>query len=308
MKLEFTKEKILKRYRVEYKEGYVLHQNPKVSMEDYLDFDVEYDKNKITLMTKLKETKEISDYEKILESTNKAFDRVEYILNEKGIPVDIGNFYEIREKWDKIRKSVKPSDSDEILSNLIFRLSGIIDSDDALFDSLKQYGIIPYLFTGFHNAEIGTNRDYTAYGVIYNVFPLEDIPVVYKLNSEVVDTKDSWDRKREDEEGNKKLLIKGKQNPKYDGFKYSSKVKERLADGEADKLKQRMGTLDVEVDGYYIFGADETLKEMELTVKIGITNLLNYACRYTVSERKEDKLEEARDSNLQKEVEQNEQI
>jgi len=83
MKLEFSREKILKRYRVEYKEGYVLHQNPKVSTEDYLDFDIEYDKNKITLMTKLKEKKEISDYEKILEGTNKAFDRVEYLLNEK---------------------------------------------------------------------------------------------------------------------------------------------------------------------------------------------------------------------------------
>lgn len=280
MKIEFTHEKILRKYRTEFKEGFLLYRNPRVTTSDQLDFDMEYQGNIVTLMPKPTEKRDALGYIKILEEGNKAFENVEYILDKKGVPIDINNYSEIRNKWNQIRKSVKTKDRDEMLTDLIFRLSGIIEHDEALFDLLKRYCIIPYLFTGFHNTEIEAKRENKCYGMIYNLFPLTDIPVLYTLTGEKKDTEESWK-----EEGDKKILIKGTVDPQYDRFEYIGIIKNRLSSEEQKELIGKIGSFNLEIEGYYLFDAENTLKKMELLIQVGIGNLLNYACQYKISQR-----------------------
>lgn len=271
MKIEFTKDKIIKKYKVKYGERFLLHNNPEVKSTQELDFDMIYDGRKISLMGYPKENKEAFGYIKALEKANKIFDTVEYRLGNSGIPIEISNLFEIREKWDRIRKTMNPDD-DEMLTDMIFSMTGIIEDDEGLLDLAQRYCIIPYLFTGFYNREIGPREQFRTNGMVYNIFPLSDIPVVYTLNSEIMD---------EDE---KKINFIGKEDPDFDRFSYIKVVKNRL-DEELNNLSR---SFEMKINGYYIFSSDNTLKKMNMDVEISITQLLNYKCKYFVTERDDD--------------------
>lgn len=271
MKIEFTKDKIIKKYKVKYGERFLLHNNPEVKSTQELNFDMIYNGRKISLMTYPKENNEALGYIKSLEEANKIFDTVEYRLGNSGIPIEISNLFEIRERWDKIRKTMNPDD-DEMLTDLIFSMTGIIEDDEGVLDLAQRYCIIPYLFTGFHNREIGPREQFRTNGMVYNIFPLSDIPVVYTLNSEIVD---------EDE---KKINFIGKEDPDFDRFSYIKVVKNRL-DEELNNLSR---SFEMKINGYYIFSSDNTLKKMNMDVEISITQLLNYKCKYFVTERDDD--------------------
>lgn len=269
MKIGFPEDRIIKEYNAEFKEVFWFDENPKMNFMDDLTFDIEYERNKINLYVFPNKPEETNEYIDILEGVNQTFTNVEYELNTNGTPRSILNLHEIRDKRSYIRKTAKYNINDNMITDLILGLSGIMEDDNALFELLKRYCIIPYLYTGFHNKEISDRDQYRVNGMIYNVFPMSDIPVVYTLSSE------------EMENGDKKILISGKEDPNFDRYNYMDEVKDRL-NRELEKLNR---SFSMTIESYYIFSSDATLKEMKLVTKIMITQLLDYRCKYFMSEK-----------------------
>ena len=287
MHIGFSKERILKKYKTTYEEEYKVDINDKVNWTESMDFDMEYSGDEITTIRKADPIDNSDTYSNIMEKIDTVFDEVTYLLDKKGAPSRIKNIYEIQNRWSETRKSIKLKDKNNKIVDLILGLGGIVENEEALLNLLKRYCIVPYLFTGFYNKNLERNEQHKIESMVYNIFPLDDIPVVYILDGE------------ETENGDKKINFVGKESHKFDRFQFMDRIENRVT----RKLDPVTRNFNMRLDGHYLFHRDNTLKEMSLEIKISITQLFYYRCKYVVTEREDNEIiPEIKESDVNDEV------
>lgn len=262
MKLYFKNNNILKEYKVIMKE--TINGEVKSSKMKVL-FEFKKDGAKFFITTNLLEKE--GELEKILEKTNEIFKEVDYELDKTWQVVGVKNLNEIIKKWDILRKETFFYLKKESLKDFIFEISRIINNKYKLEEMLKRFNIIPYIFLGIYNQEIKRSSPLRLEKIIYNIFPLYNIPVQYEI----------YDDSSEEE---KKIKFLIKESHKFDRQEYIKKILSNNLE------KQKIGSFNLSGEGSYIFDRDNLLKKMEKTINIEIKNLLNYICNYQIEEIK----------------------
>ncbi|MDR3258832.1 MAG: hypothetical protein LBT51_04365 [Fusobacteriaceae bacterium] len=274
--IEFTKERILKKYRATLAEEINGYNRPSLKSNNSINFEIEYYENKITLFMNYLENEEVYGYEKILEDANKAFDVIEYSLDNNGEIDAILNQSEIISKWNIIRKKILVETKDKMAINTLFGLSGRIENEAALLDILKRFFVIPYLFIGIHNFKFSKYSSCRKEGYLYNVFPFEDIPVIYEINEE----------NENNSNNEKKIRLVGKVDPCFDRFAYIDKLKDEYRDNLPSL--NNSANLSMAIDGSHIYNNDNTLNEMYYHAKVEISSLLKYSSKYEILSRDDE--------------------
>ncbi|MDU1911575.1 hypothetical protein [Fusobacterium sp.] len=264
MNLYFKNQNIAKEYKViiEEKINNEIREN-KVNVS----FEFMKDKVNFFILTDLEEKN--GELEKILEKTNEIFKEISYELDKAWQVIRVRNSNEIIKKWDALRKDTFFYLKKESLKDFVFELSRIINNKSKLEEMLKRFNVIPYVFLGIYNQEIKKSSPLRLEKILYNLFPLANIPVQYEIYDD-----------SSKEEKQIKFLIK--ESSKFDRQEYIKKVLSYISEN------QRIGSFDLNGSGIYIFDEDDLLKKMEKTINIEIKNLLTYTCNYQIEEIKKD--------------------
>ncbi|BBA51346.1 hypothetical protein FV113G1_16960 [Fusobacterium varium] len=264
MNLHFKNENVLKKYRVIIEER--INNEIRVNKIN-ISFEFMKDKVNFFILTDLIEKD--GELEKILEKTNKIFKEVSYELDETWQITKVRNSNEIIKKWDDLRKNTFFYLKKESLKDFIFELSRIINNKFKLEEMLKRFNVIPYIFLGIYNQEIKKSSPLRLEKSLYNLFPLDNIPVQYEIYDD-----------SSKEEKQIKFLIK--ESSKFNRQEYIKKVLSYISEN------QKIGSFDLNGSGMYVFDENDLLKKMEKTINIEIKNLLTYRCNYQIEEIEKD--------------------
>ncbi|WP_278538964.1 hypothetical protein [Fusobacterium varium] len=208
--------------------------------------------------------------EKILDSVNEIFKEIKYKINNEGEIIGISNLDAIQEKWHEKRKEILNQNEMEIPREYVTELGRLITDKNKLYSMLKCFNVVPFLFLGVYNQNITKSTPVRKESILYNVFPLENIPIQYEIYDD-----SSFEEK--------KIRFIVKETSFFDRSEYIKRVIERCAADE----KIRIGSFDFKCDGYYIFDGNNIINKFELKLKIEIKNLITYACNYSIKESKE---------------------
>lgn len=211
------------------------------------------------------------DIEEILEDANNIFDDLKYKLTENGNISKLINIPEIKEKWAKLKrekyftKNIKRND----VKDLIFEITKLLNNDAQLNKTFADYSILPHLFLGIYNRKIDESSPINADRMLWNVFPMEKIPVKYDIYGE------------ETEENKKIVNVRGRHDSNFDRFSYINKVREALP----DIGKCLNDDFQLQNAGRIIYSSDDILESFKFAYVISISKKIKYTLIYSLKEK-----------------------
>jgi hypothetical protein len=135
---------------------------------------------------------------------------------------------------------------------------------------------MPYLFIGIHNYKFSKYSTCRKDGYLYNVFPFEDIPVIY----------DIYEENENNSNNEKKIRLEGRVAPEFDRFDYIDKLKDEFRDNLP--VKGTSLNFSLNIVGSHIYNYDDTLNELQFYAEVIITNLLKYSSKYDILSRDDE--------------------
>lgn len=272
MRLEFSKEQIIKKYNLYYLE----RLNAKGALEEEdkekLDIVMEFNRDNITFLQLTPIHNELGREEAILEVTENIFDDMKFSLDTNGRVKKLRNIPEILEKWKKVKKEAFSNIKEENLQNLIFQISRLVNNEEQLTELLKNYSILPFIFCGIYNKDVSQNTSITRDIILHNIFPETCMPVTLTIDGGFG-------------ENNKKIFnYTGKSAHYFDRFEYLE-----LVYGSFPALKDVHGnSVDVEINGQSKYDENNALSYFSIKTTILIKDTLRYEQIYLLKEKEEN--------------------
>lgn len=268
MNLNYPNENILKKYNVKFSESINAPEYEEEKNELEIQIEIEYRGEQALFFIESEFEEEEGTLEKILESTNKIFNKIDYKLDKNGKIESVTNIEEIINNWEYLRKESFFKLKDENIKEFIFKLNRIINNKYKLMEMMKRFNVMPFIFLGIYNQEIKKSSPLRLKRKIYNIFPLINIPVQYEI----------YDESTEKEKIGRFLL---KEDEAFERSEYIKQVSECYP----MKSMHKIGSFDLKGEGYYSFDENDLLKVMELKLSIEVKNLIKYNCIYEIKER-----------------------
>ena len=184
MNLNYPNENILKKYNVKFSESINAPEYEEEKNELEIQIEIEYRGEQALFFIESEFEEEEGTLEKILESTNKIFNKIDYKLDKNGKIESVTNIEEIINKWEYLRKESFFKLKDENIKEFIFKLNRIINNKYKLMEMMKRFNVMPFIFLGIYNQEIKKSSPLRLKRKIYNIFPLINIPVQYEIYDE----------------------------------------------------------------------------------------------------------------------------
>lgn len=273
MKIKFTESSILKKYNLNCKETIEIEgEEPKTDESD-ISVAINFDGNSINYLILNFLTEKEGEAADILEKTNNIFDNLRYTLDENGNIMELVNTDEIKDKWGKLKQkefSRKYEKRDDI-KDLLLEITRLVNNKEQLNNVLIKYSILPHLFLGVHNRNLDNNSKIKIERRLYDVFPLEIIPIVYEVCGE-------------EDDDLKIVTFTGKERNSFDRFKYVKKVRSMFPD-----ISKRLNDdVNVKIIGKTYYDLDNLVNTFEMKVEINISRVFNYILEYKMNEKIEE--------------------
>lgn len=123
MNLNYPNENILKKYNVKFSESINAPEYEEEKNELEIQIEIEYRGEQALFFIESEFEEEEGTLEKILESTNKIFNKIDYKLDKNGKIESVTNIEEIINKWEYLRKESFFKLKDENIKEFIFKLN-----------------------------------------------------------------------------------------------------------------------------------------------------------------------------------------
>lgn len=268
MRLDFTKERIVKKYNMEYTENIRLGTKINENVDKKIKIAFEFDGNIVSFFQLADVKNEEGDAEKILEVIESILGELKFKLDNEGKVEKLANISSIKNKWSELNMKTFSHLDKEHLQDFVFEISKIILNESLLLELTKNYLILPYIFVGLYNKELSINEPQRLETTIYNVLPLANIPVQLEIYG------------NEDEDNDKILNFEGAPTYDFDRFEYLSLLEEKypeLKDIEQDSLE-------VKLEGQYVYDEYNCLVYFDVELEIKAKELLLYKQSYVLRE------------------------
>jgi len=269
MELSFNKNRILKKYTLEYGERTKIEGVTNEKESQKLDVEMEFNGNNISFFQLSEIRNKEGDLEQILEITENIFDDLKFQLDSSGKIEKITNLTDIIDKWNSTKTKYFADKKKQVEKDFIFQLSRVINNEQFLTELIKKYNVIPFLFIGLYNKSYSTVAPVRLETILYNIFPLTDIPVRIEIEGAM------------DEDGDKILDFVGKETHEFDRFEYFKTLEDKYPKLEG------IGSdvFDLKIEGRYVYNADNTLSYFEVDIKISARGVVEYIQSYTLKDK-----------------------
>lgn len=272
MELILRNKNIIKNYNLEYKEKRYLNDELVEEIDKKLKIAIEYMGRNITFKF-LGDIKgnDTNEYEKILELAEQSFDNIKFTTDSTGKIDKLRNLDEISNKWNNIKRYYFSDVKDKYIKDFVFEISKIISNEKKVTEMIKEYNIIPYIFTGLYNQQYSESYPIRVNMSLSNIFSSMPIPVILEIYG------------KEYSGADKMLSFIGKEASNFDRFTYMNTFEKKYPELQyADREK-----FDFSMKGLYLYDAsDNLLTHFDMAITTNIRKQFKGEITYTLKEHK----------------------